>query len=393
MRPTASSLERAGRCIGSAILPRVDEVTDAASRGLAIHAFLARVAEVGREEALGDVSEEFRPVCAAIDLDVLPTSALEVIAELAMAYDPETGTARELGRNIGRRYPPVGPYEFVGTADVVTVSAADVLVADFKTGRGMITPATDNAQLRLLGLAASRLFERRRLRVAIIRITEEGTPYFDSADFDAVGLDIIEEELRDLGRRISHAKDLLEIGEPPPITVGNHCRRCPSLIYCPGQTTLVRRLASEPAGSGDEPFAALTPEQAATAWARLKVAEEVVRRGREALYAYARDYGIHLANGVVVGEVETQRRQLDGRAAFEVLDRLHGLDVARAAVEIEASQASIERALRGVAEETGEKLAKLKRRVMAELEQVGAVSVRTSRVVREHLPDPKGKAA
>ena len=393
MRPTASSLERAGRCVGSAILPRVDEVTDAASRGLAIHTFLARVAEVGREEALGEVSEEFRPVCAAIDLDVLPTSALEVIAELAVAYDPESGAARELGRNIGRRYPPAGPGEFVGTADIVTLSAAEVFVADFKTGHGLITPAKENPQLRFLGLAAARLFGRRQLRVSLIRIAEDGTPFFDSADLDALELDAIEEEVRDLARRLDQAKDLLTLGEPPPVTTGIHCRRCPSLVYCPGQTALVKKLGGHPEAVADEIVAALTPEQAATAWARMKVVEEVLRRTREALYAYARDNGIHLPNGVVVGEVETHRRQLDGRLAFEVLERLHGHDVARAAVDVEASQASIERALRGVAEATGEKLAKLKRRVMAELEQVGAVSVRTSKVVREHLQDQNNKAA
>lgn len=392
MRPTASALERAGRCLGSALLPRVDEVTDAASHGLAIHAFLARVSEVGREQALGEVDEEFRPACAAIDLDLLPTSALEVYPELALAYDPETGIARELGRNLGRRYPPVHPREFVGTADVVTVSRDEVVVADFKTGRGLLTPAKDNPQLKFLGLAAARLLGRRQLRVALIRIAEDGTPFFDSADFDAVELDSIEEELRDLARRLDQAKDLLALGEPPPVTTGIHCRRCPSLVYCPGQAALVKKLGGHPEAVAEEILAALTPEQAATAWACLKVAEEVLRRAREALHAYARDNGIVLANGVVVGEVETQRRQLDGKIAFEVLERIHGPDVARAAVELDASQASIERALRGVAEATGEKLAKLKRVAMAELEQAGAVSLRTSRTIREHIAEKEGGA-
>jgi hypothetical protein len=350
------------------------------------------VAEVGREEALGEVSEEYRPACAAIDLDVLPTSALEVIAELAMAYDPETGVARELGRNIGRRYPPVSPREFVGTADIVTVSPAEVLVADFKTGHGSITPASENAQLRFLGLAAARLFDRRHLRVALIRIAEDGTPFFDSAEFDVVELDAVREELRDLARRIDQAKDLLEIGNPPPVTTGIHCRRCPSLVYCPGQTALVKKLSSQADVVAEEIMAALTPESAAAAWTRMKVVEEVLRRAREALYAYARDHGITLANGVVVGEVETQRRQLDGKIAFEVLERIHGSEVARAAVDLDASQASIERALRAVAETTGGKLVQLKRRVMAELEREGGVSIRTSRAVREHLPRRAGSA-
>lgn len=386
MLPTASSLERAGRCVGSTILPKADEVSDASTQGTVIHAFLARVAEVGREEALGDLPEELRETCAAIDLDLLPTSSLEVIPELAIAYDPATGTARELGRNIGRRYPPVHPGEFVGTADIVTMSKAEVFVGDFKTGRTLITPAKDNPQLRMLGLAAARLFNRRHLRVAIIRITEEGTPFFDSADYDALELDTIEEDLRDLARRIDQAKDLLDLGQPPPVTVGTHCRWCPSLPYCPAQVALVKKLAGEPELVAEDITSALTPESASRAWARLKVVEEVIRRVREGVYAYARDHAIQLPNGLVVGEVESQRRALDGRVTYEVLTRLHGPEVAQAAVDLEASQAGIERALRGVAEAAGVKLAKLKREVMSKLEEAGAVSVKTFRTVREHRP-------
>ena len=118
-----------------------------------------------------------------------------------------------------------------------------------------------------------------------------------------------------------------------------------------------------------------------------------IRRASEAMYAFAREYRIELPNGLVLGEVETKRRIIEGRAAYSVLEHLHGKTVAEAAVELEASQASIERALRVVADETGSKLAKLKRDVMRELEQAGAISFRTSRSVREHLPGPKSKVA
>lgn len=386
MLPTASSLERASCCVGSALLPRVDDITDAATRGTVIHAFLARVAEVGREDALAEVAEEYRPICAVIDLDVLPVSRLEVIAELALAYDPETGVAEELGRNLGRRYPPVGPRRFVGTADLVALSPADLLVADFKTGHGIIAPAAQNAQLRLLGLAAARRFGRQLVRVAIIRIAEDGTPFFDSAEFDAVELDVIAEELRGLAGRIDVAKDLMDLGQPPPLTTGTHCRRCPCLVHCAAVTALARALASQPEAVADGVTAALSPQQAATAWTRLKLAEEVLRRAREGLYGYARDHGITLPNGLVIGEVETKRRVLDGRLSFDVLRRLHGESVASSACSIEVSQAAIERSLRGVAEANGEKLAKLKREVMSALEQAGALEVRVSRTIREHRP-------
>ena len=390
MLPTASSLERANCCIGSALLPRVDEITGAATRGTAIHAFLARVAEVGRNDALAEVAEEYRPICAVIDLDVLPVSRLEVIAELALSFDPASGVVVELGRNLGRRYPPVGPRTFVGTADLVALSPSDVLVADYKSGHGVITPTAHNAQLRLLGLAAARRFGRQRARVAIVRIAEDGTPFFDSAELDAVELDVIADELRSLAGRIEGAKDLMDLGQPPPLTTGTHCRRCPCLVHCPTVTALARTLASQPEAVADEVMAALTPEQAATAWTRLALAQEVLRRAREGLYGYARDHDITLPNGLVVGEVEWKRRVLDGRTSFEVLRRLHGENVASTAASIEVTQASIERSLRGIAEATGEKLVKLKRQVMNALEQAGAVEVRVSRAVREHKPGPAG---
>ena len=355
--PSASSLERASMCVGSAVLPRVESTNEAAEKGRALHAFLARVAEVGRDAALDEVSSEYRPLCEGIDLDVLPVSSLHVAAEVALAYNPETGVARELGRNLDRAYRMVEATEFMGTADVICVGPDELFVGDYKTGMGLLTAARENWQLRFLALAASRVFERSKVRVAIIRILEDGTPLSDSAEFDAVDLDGIAVDLRDLGDRVGRAQELAFVGEAPPLATGTHCRWCKSLVYCPAQTALVKQLASNVDVVADDIFAALTPEHASTAWSRLKVIEEVVGRVREALYAYAREHTIVLQNGHVVGEVETQRRVIDGKVAFGVLDRMFGQEVATSAVDLDASQASVERALRVVAEQTGSKLA------------------------------------
>ncbi len=84
------------------------------------------------------------------------------------------------GRNLGRRYPPVRPRRFVGTADIVTVSTADVLVADFKTGHGLLAPgdaqrsssgswARGGAALRPPA-APGRAHPHRRGRDAVLRL-------------------------------------------------------------------------------------------------------------------------------------------------------------------------------------------------------------------------------
>jgi hypothetical protein len=78
-------------------------------------------------------------------------------------------------------------------------------------------------------------------------------------------------------------------------------RYCKSLVYCPAQTSLVRRLAGETDVVAQDILAELTPGRASQAWQRLKVVEEVVGRVREALYAYAREQPISLPGGTVVG--------------------------------------------------------------------------------------------
>jgi hypothetical protein len=96
----------------------------------------------------------------------------------------------------------------------------------------------------------------------------------------------------------------------------------------------------------------------------------------------------------VVGPVHTQRRVIDGRVAFRVLRERFGTDIAEAAVELEASQASIERALRVVSEQSGAKLAGLKRQVITALDQEGGISLKTTTSIREHrLPEASSKAA
>jgi hypothetical protein len=88
--------------------------------------------------------------------------------------------------------------------------------------------------------------------------------------------------------------------------------------------------------------------------------------------------------------VETQRRVIDGRVAFPVLSERFGVDVAEATVELASSQASIERTLRAVSEQSGAKLASPKRQVMTALEKEGGISVKTTTSIREHRRDEDG---
>jgi hypothetical protein len=390
---TASRLQRAACCPASVVLPQVQEESEPARRGTAIHAFLAAAREVGREAALAEVPEEYRDDCEVIDLDTLLAGDLdEIAAEVAFAFDVETGEARELGRNIGRAY-QVRPTEVAGTADVVAFGPFELFVADFKTGRGLVAAPRVNWQLKMLAVAASRTYGVHRVRAAIIRVREDGTPEYEATVFTAFDLDLAAAELRDLVQTTTKLNAAVVSGRAPDVNMGAHCRWCPAAPACPAINALAQRLAREPEKVAEEIAADLTPEKAGKAWVQLKLVEEVTRRVREGLYAFARQTPIHLGDGRVLGEVETRRRVLDGRVTFDCIELLHGHVVADEAVGIEASQASIERALRSVAKETGTALAALKRSVMAAVDKSGGINVRVSRAVREHAVRPDGEVS
>ena len=99
---TGSALERIELCPASAVLPQADTVTDAATRGSEIHAFVANVADKGYERALESAGDELESACRGLDLDALPPLD-RMTPEVAYAYDPATGAARALGSNIDRR--------------------------------------------------------------------------------------------------------------------------------------------------------------------------------------------------------------------------------------------------------------------------------------------------
>jgi hypothetical protein len=85
-----------------------------------IHAYLADVAKQGQEKALDEAPEEYREICAAIDLSRIPsTDSGKFSHEVAMAYDAHADTARIVGYDIGRNYGELAPGEIPLTIDVL----------------------------------------------------------------------------------------------------------------------------------------------------------------------------------------------------------------------------------------------------------------------------------
>lgn len=389
---TASGITRAMICPASRSLPQAPRQNAHQESGNWMHAFLAAVPEIGRDAALEQVPDEYRERCALIDLESLPPlDPKATAAEVAFVYNLDSDRGREIGRNIGRAYPELSEMEIAGTADVVALSAdgEGVVIWDYKSPHHWCPAAKDNWQLRSLALMAARTYGRTRATVATIKIRDDGTVWYDQADFDEMDLDSFAVELCGLQDQIADLRKAVDDGKTPNVSMGPHCRYCPAFQSCPGQGQLVRALASDPSGDGYVEPRQLTPETAVRAYVRLGQVKQALKHVADALEAYARETPIPLPDGSVYGPVESSKEELDGQKTHDLLSRVHGPEVAARGAEFSASKASIERAMRIVyeREKKSGKKATLKDLVGGTLEtlrKAGGIVKRTTTIVKEH---------
>lgn len=383
---SGSSLGRVLRCPASAVLPQVGVDLEAGHRGTAIHEYLASVTLLGRDVALEQVLPEYRAACEAIDLERLPVADPEAwAAEVAWAYDPETDTARELGRGLGRAYGGVRPGEIPGTADVVAVTSESVVVLDYKTGRmARRSRAADSLQLRLYALAAARAYGREHAVVALVHIDEDGGAWWDRTEFDALDLDGLAAELRGLQESVAAESEHIAAGGVARTVEGSHCTYCPSLPHCPSRT----RLAAVLATGAEDAAPVLTAETAPLVLERLEAIESVAKRVRESLELYARQQPITLPSGEVFGPVGRTRETIDPARGALVLAQTFSERVALDSIESKQSLTKdrLKKALRHHIAETGEKIGEVEKRALKVLRDGGAVQVTVTQPVMRHRP-------
>lgn len=384
---SASSIHRVAICPAAGALPKIGSINAASGRGTALHAFLAAVGTVGRDEALAGVPEEHRAACAALDTSTLPVDPNCWAAEVAWAYDWETGKARELGRDLGRDYPKTTTTEVTGTADVVGVDASSVCILDYKSGRGVgLAKAKDNWQLKFLALAACRTYGKSSAKVGLIHIDHD-EPSYDVATFDALDLDAIRLDLREIMRRAEKAGLDLRASRRPSCVTGDHCKWCPSLPYCPAQTALIRSVVDVPERIEND-LVPVSPEAAARAWDRAQELKMVLSRVEQALYAYAAVTPILLSSGLMLGPVETARESLDGEIAHAEMTKAFGREFADAACKFTSTKAGIKEAAKAHAKANGLKIVHVERQALAAIAAAGGVKRNVSTRVQEYAPGP-----
>ena len=240
MKPTGSKiglLLACGYAFNGQRWPR-DESGDAARIGNAVHYVAAKSINGSDTQLVTLVADALETYQIAADSD-LAAQVIDLIpgdfsapegarAEVAYAWDYETGAVRELGVDIGRDY-ALAATEIAGTADIVHVGER-VLVADWKTG--MKPPrAAGNGQLMFLALCATRLANVDTARLEIRHVRPGGDVWVDSAEVSRFDLDVFESELRDA---IAAAPS----SAPNP---GAHCagKYCPLRAVCPATVATV----------------------------------------------------------------------------------------------------------------------------------------------------------
>ena len=385
-QPSASNMERAELCAGSFALPQVYREGDSfASQGDAVHDFLVNARLEGREEALAKVLDpEHHRFCAAINLDALPQGGRY---EIAMAWDPDTDTARVLGENIGRAYREHGlrPHEVAGTADLAGVVRDTGVVVDWKSGFRDLGDPRESAQLATLALMVSRIFKVSKVIVSYFYLRDDGSFRPREAVFDSFDLADTVDRLHGILERVYAARDQARAGRVPNVATGQHCRYCTAFDHCPAKATLALQLASPVpalAPPGGVPGVALTPAQAGVAWERVREAEQVLDRIKGSLKEYAQRTPFRTPGGLVVREVQWPDTEVVADVAHSVLEKEYGLVVANEAAPRVTSLARVKRALSGVATARKMKLAPLLREVSAAIEGAGGITKTTSPQVR-----------
>ncbi len=377
---TGSGLDRASKCIASVTYPQEDSSGEGAERGRAVARYLERVTVVGAEVALAEVPAAYVDICAAIDLDKLPTT---LAAEVAFAYNGRTGEALELGRGIDRDYgrwlthhrPACTVSEWLfGTVDVLGVGDAAVFVADHK-GYQEVPSARTNLQLGFGALCASKVYGKHLAEVAIYRPLTGARP--DAALLDLFDLESIEWTIMGLYQReFAINAGTLEVAPTP----GSHCRYCKAAAACP----VADRVVSQ-ALTVREPFdwrAPVTRENAADFYLGLKALDEWKQAKLRAVYAIAKEEPLALGNGRYLGEREKQGKEsIDDTIGYTVILKHLGEQVANDACPRQFTKAALDRALtaHGVKGKT-----KVKDAIVEDIRAAGGSKRSTRREVEEY---------
>ena len=343
MKTSASALERVINCPGSESLPHAKSTSVYAQSGTVIHKYVEECATLGPEKALANVPQKYLERCRDIDIASLPIDPDRFQAEVAFAVDCSDGSARVLGRGIGRDYGDLRPFEIPGTTDICGVLDDAVYVADIKTGFEDVTPPASNPQLLHLGYAAAKVHGKDKAILDIIYVRESGIRY-ERGIVEGFGIDAFGLRLRETFIQVGAAQAAVARGDDPQLSEGGWCKYCPAFVHCPQKARLAVAL-----GTGEliKVNAELTRGSAVRAYHKLLAAKAMLRKIENTIYVLAEQEPLDLGDGTLLGMVEKRgNEKLNGDTVWPVMADLHGREVADAAIRRTATKKDIRAALK-----------------------------------------------
>lgn len=324
-----------------------DQGSTAASVGTAFHYIAAKL--VNKSEAMGKNLIDHAIEAAGIEAgsplveqvrDMIPealyTEDEPGDAEIAYAWDYETGAARVLGIDIGRNY-NLGPNEIAGSADIVGCNGNQLYVADWKTGQKP-PAARGNGQLMFSAMCANKLVDYDEVRLEIRHVRGGGEVWVDSDVVSRFDLDAFETELQDAIRAIPASK-------PKP---GPHCagKYCPLRSVCPATVGTIAE---------DKPAYPLALREAGeiqgaahVEWLlhRIDSAEELLSTVKARIRQYVDTHGpVELSDGRKYGPYVVVRESIEGPK-----DKLLEAGIPEALIEYSVSKGAVEKAAKDAAE-------------------------------------------
>lgn len=353
---SGSAIERVAICKASVALPHAHHETEYTQRGTAIHSFLEACSKVGRDDALAQVDEEWRDSCAELNLDGLHEQ-LSLAAEVALAYDVETDTARELGRGEGRAYDSVTESEIPATLDVVgcrpIVDGRRGLVIDWKSGFSTRRKIEHVVQLDFGALCVARAFGCDIVEVQLIHVHEGFAPWVQRKVIEGWEIDAFASYVRDIYDECKVLRAEMRAGKlPTDYSTGSWCDRCGARQWCPAQTSLLRSVLSKDLLDGPLRMSPIPPSVLAQLWNDLHAAQSVLSLAKAKVLAYASQTTISLGKNADghdrwIGKVLAEgNEKIDGEIAYDVLSEMLGEDVALAATKVTASKKDIDAAIK-----------------------------------------------
>ena len=359
---SASSAERAEKCAASHALPKVVGPSSAAAEaGKDLHRRLE-----APDEAVGD--DEVERVRAFAARVLSPG----VRREVPLVWDWRERRARFRQGPSDR----IGPTEVEARVDALEPMHGLVAVSDFKTGYKRVAPARDNMQLLLGALAAADLF---KVDAAVVRVLYTRSEEVDEARLDCFDLARGADRVEKVARRVLAAQERVAAGGIPDVYAGDHCEFCKAFDVCPRQTSLARQLATDPEVIRVE---GITASNAGEVYLRMKQAEKILGKVKDAVYAVARREDVDLGNGQYLGVRPSFKRVPDGDEAYLLLKEQFGDVVADDACRTTTSLKALRAVLSTVAKLRGVAVTHVVEEFLRDLAGRGGVQLQRVEQVR-----------